>query len=1071
MSLHDEILNQGKEQLQERFAKPGVEFRGKPFWSWNGELEKDELIRQVGILGQMGMGGFFMHSRAGLITEYLGDEWFDLINAVADAGEAMGLEAWLYDEDRWPSGSAGGKVTVDPQYRMKSLRLQERRPDEFVWNDGIYLAFLAKADGRNLYSYTRLSPDSDIVEVQKQAEESAASFPGEWKVLEFTVVPDECSSNYNGTTYIDTMSRKATDRFIELTHEAYAKHCGDRLGRSIKGIFTDEPHRGQAMNDLSVHDGLMRCSTAWTDDLFEEFQKRYGYDAIKVLPELFYFPMGRRVAPIKLHYFDLADNLFLERFAIPIKEWCDAHGMEFTGHVLHEDSFSNQTAPHGSLMRFYEHMGYPGVDVLTEGNRCYWIVKQLTSAARQLGKKWLLSELYGCTGWQFNFRSHKAVGDWQALFGINVRCQHLSWYTMEGEAKRDYPASILHQSPWYPDYDLVESYFARLGVVMTEGRPACDVLVLNAIESVWCQTYAGWANWIMSADPEISRLEAHYARLFHMLADNQIDFDYGEEEMMSRMASVETASDGSGAYLRVGQARYRTVVVSGMVTMRDSTCRLLRDFLDRGGCVLFSGSAPEYVDALPSGVPEELSNHPHAKKLNFEEEALVSALRQQLPYSVCVRRTEDGQAARFVFCQTRICEEDGVRFLALLNTNREEGTGTVNIELTGFSSGAVELWDPETGKRYDASSLAVLEKDRIILQTAFLPAEFKIFAFTEQKDDSLPPLCREVTVRTADVTEPVKYRLDEENICVLDYARWRWEGGLWQEEQEILKVDAAVREMLGLERRGGEMLQPWYAKKFDTKEYGSLELEYEFYVDTLPNGSVTLAGERPELNEYRLNGVRLTTTEEFWVDSCFKRMPVPAGTLKIGRNIVTVKTTFKRTSNLEALYLLGDFGVILDGRKRTLTKLPEKIGFVPLPDVNLPFYSGSVTYRISPQMLSDIGIRRKPGERVYLSPLSFSGALVKAAPAGDPSRARKVCWEPYEIEVTDFLAEESGLDVTLVLTRRNTFGPLHQYPKFQHAYGPGNFMTTGEGWRDSYMLLDTGILGGIRFHVRTEENQ
>ncbi len=58
-------------------------------------------------------------------------------------------------------------------------------------------------------------------------------------------------------------------------------------------------------------------------------------------------------------------------------------------------------------MRFYEHMGYPGIDCLTEHNRCYWIVKQLASTARQTGKRWMLSELYGCTGWQFNFKSQQ----------------------------------------------------------------------------------------------------------------------------------------------------------------------------------------------------------------------------------------------------------------------------------------------------------------------------------------------------------------------------------------------------------------------------------------------------------------------------------------------------------------------------------------------------------------------------------------------------------------------------------------------------------------------------------------
>ena len=91
-----------KRVLKNEFTTPSAEYRGKPFWSWNGELREGELIRQAGVMKEMGLGGYFMHSRAGLITEYLGDEWFDLINAVADAAEKDGMEAWLYDEDRWP---------------------------------------------------------------------------------------------------------------------------------------------------------------------------------------------------------------------------------------------------------------------------------------------------------------------------------------------------------------------------------------------------------------------------------------------------------------------------------------------------------------------------------------------------------------------------------------------------------------------------------------------------------------------------------------------------------------------------------------------------------------------------------------------------------------------------------------------------------------------------------------------------------------------------------------------------------------------------------------------------------
>lgn len=1060
MSLHDHRLNRGMEDLEERFEHPGAAFRGKPFWSWNGELEKKELLRQVHVMKEMGFGGYFMHSRAGLATEYLGDQWFDLINAAADEGEKLGLEAWLYDEDRWPSGSAGGKVTVDPQYRMKSLVLSEMDPDRFAWDDQVYAAFIARLDGLNLYAYRPLMPGED----PRQAEEGLESHePGVWKVLRFDIVPDPCSSTYNGTTYIDTMSLKATQKFIEMTHEEYKKHCGDRLGRSIKGIFTDEPHRGQTMGDRRVEDGVMKCSMSWTDDLFEEFQKRYGYDPMPKLPELFYRPQGLAVAQIKLYYIDLCCNLFNERFALPIDAWCRENGIEFTGHVLHEDSLTNQTVPNGSVMRFYEHMGYPGVDTLSEGHRGYWVVKQLTSAARQTGKNWRLSELYGCTGWQFSFKGHKAVGDWQVLLGINLRCPHLSWYTMEGEAKRDYPASILHQSPWYKDYDLVESYFARFGVMMSEGEAACDVLVLNPIESAWCQAYAGWANWIFSADPDVTDLERRYEQLFHLLTGNQIDFDYGEEEMLSRLAAVERDEDGAPV-LRVGRMRYRTAVVGGMVTIRPSTVSLLREFMEAGGRVIFAGEPPAYVDAVPSGEPAALAGMAGAVTVPWDGEALAAAVGGVSAYGVTAA-SEKGDPDPDLFCQTRLCREDGCRIIALLNTDRDGSRERVRLTIRSPRPAAVEEWDLLTGQRYTVKDVEILE-DRVEITTSLTPAGERIFVLRTASAPLLPerPVYR--TVEETRVSGSVGYTLSEETPCVLDFAKWRWDGGEWQPEQEVLKVDAGLRDRLGLERRGGNMLQPWYAKKYDDRVYGSLELEYEFYMDALPEGPVYLAAERPELNDYFLNGTRLSCPDpdRFWVDICLKRLPVDPALLKLGRNTMTVKTAFKRTSNIEALYLLGRFGVALEGHKKTVTGLPDRIGFGNLKDFRLPFYTGGVTYELTAEMLEETRKKAAGGDRVVLSPESFTGSLFKVYADGE--LLQKVGWEPYEVEVTDALRAGKALSVELVGTRRNTFGPLHLVPLLDGGYGPEHFVMTGDRWTDDYNLLDSGIHGGILFRVQ-----
>ena len=79
--------------------------RPVPFWSWNDKLEPDELRRQIGAMQDAGMGGFFMHARGGLETEYLSEDWFRAVEASVDEAKKRGMQAWCYDENGWPAAS------------------------------------------------------------------------------------------------------------------------------------------------------------------------------------------------------------------------------------------------------------------------------------------------------------------------------------------------------------------------------------------------------------------------------------------------------------------------------------------------------------------------------------------------------------------------------------------------------------------------------------------------------------------------------------------------------------------------------------------------------------------------------------------------------------------------------------------------------------------------------------------------------------------------------------------------------------------------------------------------------
>ena len=113
--------NDRKQLSDKLFENPTSEYRATPFWAWNDNLDKDDLLWQIEQLKKMGFGGFHMHVRCGMATPYLGDEFMNLVKACANKAEKEKMLAYLYDEDRWPSGAAGGMVTKNHEYRQRTL--------------------------------------------------------------------------------------------------------------------------------------------------------------------------------------------------------------------------------------------------------------------------------------------------------------------------------------------------------------------------------------------------------------------------------------------------------------------------------------------------------------------------------------------------------------------------------------------------------------------------------------------------------------------------------------------------------------------------------------------------------------------------------------------------------------------------------------------------------------------------------------------------------------------------------------------------------------------------------------
>ncbi len=556
-------------------------YRSAPFWAWNGKLDKEELKKQLIYMKKMGFGGVFMHSRTGLKTEYLGEEWFACIRECAKEAEKLGLKAWLYDEDRWPSGSAGGVVSRNPRFRSKFIGMKEVSPDSFDmkrYGQGFLNAFAVKIENGMLSDYYPVTHRADVKDG--------------YTVQVYFVEEMQKSDFYNGFTYLDTLSREATEAFLRSTHELYKRECGDMFGKQLIGIFMDEPQRGCCFGGFGIDNPDKENMTPFTYDLPRAFRGRFGYELLDRLPELYFGNTEKdpqnKWSPVAYDYMLCLQHMFLENYAKPIRDWCRKNKLLVTGHILHEDSLCNQAGASGSVQQYYEYMDCPGIDILGEGNYGYWIAKQVDSVKKQLGKKLALSEMYGAAGWQFPFEGHKFLGDWQAVFGINFRCQHLSWYTMEGEAKRDYPASIFFQSAWYEKYSYVEDYFARMNLIASTGKSVTEVLVVNPVESVYGYIRKGALSGIWAASDELKALEKQYTDLFYALTEKGVSFDIGDEAILQTHAKIE------GNVLRVGKERYSIVVLSGCDNLRKSTLELLNAFSAAGGIVIVNGQ-PRYI--------------------------------------------------------------------------------------------------------------------------------------------------------------------------------------------------------------------------------------------------------------------------------------------------------------------------------------------------------------------------------------------------------------------------------------------------------------------------------------------
>ena len=198
------------------FKNPTAEYRGTPFWAWNNMLTPEELCRQIEVFKEMGLGGFHMHVRTGLKNQYLSDEYMELIKVCVEKAENEKMLAWLYDEDRWPSGAAGGLVTKDHKYRARSLLFTvDPYAAASELDDSSRAEATRSGNGKILACYDVMLDNDGFLKEYKKIDPNDEAKGTKWYAL---LEIASQNSWYNDQAYADTLSKEAIEKFIEVTH-------------------------------------------------------------------------------------------------------------------------------------------------------------------------------------------------------------------------------------------------------------------------------------------------------------------------------------------------------------------------------------------------------------------------------------------------------------------------------------------------------------------------------------------------------------------------------------------------------------------------------------------------------------------------------------------------------------------------------------------------------------------------------------------------------------------------------------------------------------------------------------
>ncbi len=515
-----------------------TDYQSIPFWSWNNELDEAELVKQIEEMKSVGIGGFIMHARIGLKTEYLGEKWFSCIDACLKKARELHMNAWVYDENGWPSGFVGGKLLENEAWRAQYLQYK------------VCSAF---------------DPNAFCVYEETDSGFSRISQPKEGLDAYHCIYL--CTSPANS----DILNPEVVDEFIRQTHEEYYKRFSDSFGRELVGFFTDEPQ-------------YYRYETPYTKAAVQPYQEAYGEDIRDGL--IWLFLQDERGYAFRLRYYRLLNQLYVTNFYKKLYDWCTEHNCKLTGHSIEESSLTAQMYGGAGVMTTYEYEHIPAMDCL--GRDCLTEMpgKQVGSVASQLGIKQVLTETFACCGHDVTPKELKSVAEFQYFNGVNLMCQHLFPYSMAAQGKTDHPPVFSKQGNWWEGFKAFNDYFTRLGFLVANTEDVYDVLIIHPMRDIYLHFIRS------NARDSAAEIDRRFKKLLRELRKKGICYHFADETILERHGRIE------GDSLVIGKCKYQKVILPHMDSISAATYRFLKEFQGK----LHVVEAPSMIDGVKADV-------------------------------------------------------------------------------------------------------------------------------------------------------------------------------------------------------------------------------------------------------------------------------------------------------------------------------------------------------------------------------------------------------------------------------------------------------------------------------------